>query len=216
MVENRTVDVSSGPGFAVIDVETTGPPTDRRIIEFAGEEVSRGGAVLSRYETLVRRPGPISSTSIHGLDAAALENAPTFRHIGSAILDFLVGRVVVAHNLSFDWSLLRREFHELGVTLPVHPRGVCTATVARKALGPPVDLRRLCNRLDIDARAPHTARGDVRATTQILLWLIENAPEHFPPCRVLRMPCPEGLLGPSKAPETRGWHTDPFAEGGNP
>lgn len=204
MVENPSVGVSLLSRFAVIDVETTGPSTDRRIIEFAGEELSYDGVVLGRYESLVHRPGPITWTSIHGLDATVLKDAPRFGQVASAILAFLVGRVVVAHNLAFDWALLRREFQELGVMLPVRPRGICTATTTRRILGPPVDLRRLCTRLNIDAPTLHTARGDARAASQVLVWLIDNASGYLPECRAIRMPCPERFLPPSGPPVTRG------------
>lgn len=189
--------------FAVIDTETTGRQPTSHLVEFACEVISSDGVVCSRYETLVRPPGPLGASIIHRIDESMLIDAPSFRSVASSVLEMLVGRVVVAHNLAFDWSVLRSAFRDLDVRLPTVPRGICTARASRRVVGPPVDLRRLCHRLSITTSDLHTAAGDVRATSRVFLWLIDSAPSALPAYRPLLDPGSEGRLPSSSPPHPR-------------
>ena len=86
-----------GPGFAVIDVETTGfSPEDERIVEVGVVVLDPTGRETGAFCTLVDPgcdPGP---THIHGITAEMLAGAPTFAAIHPYLADRLSGRVVVA------------------------------------------------------------------------------------------------------------------------
>ena len=105
-----------GPGFAVIDVETTGfSPEVERIIEVGVVLLDPWGGQTGAFCTLVdpgRDPGP---THIHGISAEMLSGAPTFAAIHPYLADRLSGRVVVGHNVDdFDLSFIRAECRRAG------------------------------------------------------------------------------------------------------
>ena len=99
-------------GFAVIDVETTGLfPGSHRIAEIAVVHVEPDGTVSNRWETLVNPQRDLGPQHIHGIRAADVLQAPVFGDIAHDVMDLLAGRVLVAHNVRFDYRFVS---HELG------------------------------------------------------------------------------------------------------
>ncbi|MDB1088424.1 DEDDh family exonuclease [Streptomyces sp. ACA25] len=118
-------------GFAVVDVETTGLARHDRIVSAAVYRLDARGAVQDRWYTQVnprRDPGP---TWIHGLTAAMLADAPLFPEIAEEFGDRLAGRVLVAHNAFFDWSMIAREYARADRVAPVEQR-LCTIALAKE------------------------------------------------------------------------------------
>ncbi|WP_169391823.1 MULTISPECIES: DNA polymerase III subunit epsilon [Psychrobacter] len=52
---------------------------------------------------------------IHGISEAFLADKPTFEQIAKALLAFMEGAEVIAHNASFDMTFLSMEFGKLGI-----------------------------------------------------------------------------------------------------
>lgn len=157
--------------WVVLDTETTGLSERSRLVEFACERLAEDGRCLESYASLVaagRRPGP---TRVHGIIESDLRGAPTFREIAADIARLLRGAIPVAHNLRFDWSVLRAEFARVQVVLPILPRGVCTATLTRTFSGGRSRLGDACRQLGIDRSRPHEAAADVVATRRVFLEL---------------------------------------------
>ena len=105
-----------GPGFAVVDLETTGfSPLRDRIVEVAVVVLDADGTERDAFCTLVdpeRDPGP---THVHGITPEMLEGAPTFADIHAYVVGMLSGRVVVGHNVDrFDLAFLLAECRSLG------------------------------------------------------------------------------------------------------
>jgi len=122
------------PGFAVIDLETTGFIADEeRIVEVAVVMLDADGNEESSFCTLIdpgRDPGP---TQIHGISAEMLVGAPSFAEVHPYLADLLSGRVVVGHNVArFDLPFLMAECRRLGgdALVPDLPPPVLTAEVA--------------------------------------------------------------------------------------
>lgn len=168
----------------VFDVETTGLTSRARAIEFACATFDADGHHEVSYQTLIRidtSPGP---TSLHGIETSALRLAPRFATIAQDLARLFRGRVPVAHNLRYDWAVLRREFALLGVNVPAHPSGVCTAKLARLALGGRGNLIEVCRKLGVTHPGPHRAAHDVTATIAVLQTLGAHV-HHLPvprPC----------------------------------
>src|ERR1700741_156004 len=113
--------------FAPYDTETTGLPAHRlvsrnkqpRIIEFGGM-ITDGDNVTHTLE-FICNPGvaiePII-TEITGLTNADLETKPPFEEFVPQLADFF-GRAqaCIAHNLSFDKSMLQWDLERIGLTL---------------------------------------------------------------------------------------------------
>src|ERR1019366_7311967 len=70
------------PGFAVVDLETTGfSPQSERVVEVAVVVLDPDGSEVDAFCTLVdpqRDPGP---THVHGITAEMLVGAPTFEGV---------------------------------------------------------------------------------------------------------------------------------------
>ncbi|RLV09011.1 DNA polymerase III subunit epsilon [Streptomyces griseocarneus] len=118
-------------GYAVVDVETTGLARDDRIVSAAVYQLDARGRVEDRWYTLVnpqRDPGPVW---IHGLTSEVLADAPLFPDIAGELTKRLDGRVLVAHNAAFDWSMLAREYARADVTAPVRQR-LCTIALSKE------------------------------------------------------------------------------------
>ncbi len=167
--------------FAVIDVETTGLRPDRhRVLQVAVVGTDGSGAVLDEWVTLVRPPwGRLSRLGprhVHGLRGASFRGAPRPVPVAAEVARRLDGRVVVAHNLAFDWAFVARLLRHAGVAAPA-VRGLCTLELSRALDTGHVmrhGLAALCERYDVPAGRPHDALDDARATAAVLPHLLDQ------------------------------------------
>ncbi|ASD22762.1 DNA polymerase III subunit epsilon [Cryobacterium sp. LW097] len=174
----------AGPGFAVIDFETTGlfPAHHDRVIELAVVHVSDRGRIEGRWETLVNPGRDLGRQDIHGIRAADVLDAPSFAEIAPRLIELLRGRVLVAHNASFDIRFLLAELSRAGHGAPAEIVSLCTMQLARDFLpGAGRSLADCCAALDIDLDGAHRASVDALATARLLAAYIEaaDAPEFW-------------------------------------
>jgi DNA polymerase III subunit epsilon len=162
------------PGFAVVDVETTGfSPEEERIIEIGVVILDPAGVELSIFSTLVDpdcHPGP---THIHGISAEMVAGAPTFTSIQPFLAHQLSGRVVVGHNIDgFDLAFLQAECRRAGGDhlVPAHVPTVDTLAVAQRHLGFGHRARLVdcCSHFGLSWDDHHHALGDARITAALL------------------------------------------------
>ncbi|AUG80314.1 DNA polymerase III subunit epsilon [Kitasatospora sp. MMS16-BH015] len=155
------------PGFAVVDVETTGLGRTDRVISAGVYQLDAQGEVTDHWYTLVnpeRDPGPVW---IHGLTSAVLAGAPTFPEIAGELAARLDGRVMVAHNALFDWNMISREYARAGLRAPVEQR-LCTMVLSRD-LGLPLangKLATLAAYFGVEQRQAHNALDDARVLAE--------------------------------------------------
>ncbi|RCG32145.1 hypothetical protein DQ384_06430 [Sphaerisporangium album] len=159
-------------GYAVIDVETTGlrPSWHDRVVEVGIVHLDVAGRVTGEWSTLVNPERDLGPQRVHGIDAADVRHAPTFKDIAGALVRLLRGRVPVAHNLRFDLGFLTHEFARLGVEVPLrHDLGVCTMEQAARFLPQaPRNLAGCCAMADIPLDGHHDALVDARAAASLL------------------------------------------------
>ncbi|MGP3981541.1 DEDDh family exonuclease [Streptomyces sp. KR80] len=194
MLEDRTAPASSFPhqqappapawpeaypeGYAVVDVETTGLARDDRIVSAAVYRLDARGEVEDHWYTPVnpeRDPGPVW---IHGLTSELLADAPLFPEIADALSERLDGRVLVAHNAVFDWSMIAREFARAGRAVPVRRR-LCTIALS-KELGLPLPnhrLESLAAHYGVVQRRAHHALDDARVLAEAFRPSLHRAAE---------------------------------------
>ena len=162
----------SGPGFAVIDFETTGlfPGGHDRVVEVAVVHVDDRGAVTGQWDTLVNPGRDLGPQHIHQIHAADVMGAPTFSQIAGELVDLLAGRVLVAHNASFDIRFLRAELERAGAIPPLALEPwLCTMQLARDFLpGAGRALADCCAAYDIELENAHRASVDALATAKLL------------------------------------------------
>ncbi len=102
-----------------LDLETTGSKAGRdRVIEI-GLIQYLNGKVINEYETLVNPECVIPDmiTGITGIRNSDVVDAPLFKSIALKLYELIEDTIVVAHNVSFDYSFLRAEFAKLEVNL---------------------------------------------------------------------------------------------------
>lgn len=89
-----------------LDTETIGLDCDAQIIELAVADA--GGNVL--LETRLRPTVAVEpeALAVHGIDDAALANAPSWPDIATEVQQHLRGRVVVMFNADFDSRMVRQ------------------------------------------------------------------------------------------------------------
>jgi DNA polymerase III subunit epsilon len=160
--------------IAVIDVETTGlfPFRNDRVVEVAAILVGADGRVEREFESLVNPGRDIGPSSIHGLTATDILDAPGFEAIAAGVLGVLDGAVAIAgHNVRFDRQFLHAEFSRLGFPLPECP-SICTMQLAGGG-----SLEECCRDFGLPAEAEkHVALADARATARLLVRLLADHP----------------------------------------
>jgi len=116
IVYNVNDDLISNAKYVVFDLETTGLSTRHDyIIEFGAILMYKGNEV-ERKDFFIKPPVEIPTiikekTNIKDSD---VENARTFKECKDEILDFISGKVLVAHNASFDFGFLNEELKRIG------------------------------------------------------------------------------------------------------
>ncbi|MGV8883622.1 MAG: exonuclease domain-containing protein [Rhodoglobus sp.] len=158
-------------GFAVLDLETTGlfPGGHDRIVEIAVIHTDERGKETQRWDTLVNPGRDLGPQHIHGIRAEDVLDAPAFGQITSDILELVSGRVVVAHNASFDSRFLLAELERSGVEIWQPPSFLCTMQLATRFLpGSGRALADCCAAYDIELTDAHCALRDAVATARLL------------------------------------------------
>ncbi|MDQ0841941.1 MULTISPECIES: DEDDh family exonuclease [unclassified Streptomyces] len=172
MLDDRRTAATTWPaaypqGYAVVDVETTGLARDDRIVSAAVYRLDTHGNVEDHWYTLVnpeRDPGPVW---IHGLTSEALEGAPLFGEIAGELSARLDGRVLVAHNATFDWSMIAREYARARGAAPTRQR-LCTIALAKELRLPLPNhkLESLAAHYGVVQQRAHHALDDARVLAE--------------------------------------------------
>ncbi|MDT0685948.1 exonuclease domain-containing protein [Autumnicola psychrophila] len=161
--------------FAVIDVETTGGGiSDNRLTEIC-IVLLQGAEILDKYTTLINPEKLIPNyiTSLTGIDNELLEDAPKFHEVADEIEEFTRDAVFVAHNVNFDYNVLRNEFKALGRNYS--RKKLCTVRLSRKLIPGlfSYSLGKLCSSINIPLTNRHRAEGDTDATVILFQRLLD-------------------------------------------
>lgn len=165
-------------GFATIDFETTGlyAETTDRAIEVAVVHSDPDGTITGQWETLINPRRDLGRQNIHGIAARDILGAPLFEQVAGQLVELLTGRVVVAHNASFDLRFLNAELDRAGYWPGAAIVHACTLRLARRHLGGGLALADCCDAFGIPLTAAHRASADAFATAQLLEAFIASTP----------------------------------------
>lgn len=161
--------------YVCVDLETTGlTPRQNHIIEIGGVKV-RDGQVVDTFSTFVN-PGRQLETRIielTGITDDDLKSAPSIREVLPEFLRFAEELPLLGHNVLFDYSFLKKEAVNLGLSF--EREGVDTLQIARKYLPqlPSRSLGALCAYYQIPLCA-HRALGDATATVALYQRLVAD------------------------------------------
>ncbi|TRZ46411.1 exonuclease domain-containing protein [Robertkochia solimangrovi] len=161
--------------FAIIDVETTGMSSmGNRITEIA-IVIHDGEKVLDRFHTLVDPQTAISPYVVRltGIDNDMVNGAPLFEDIAAEIQSLTKECIFVAHNVNFDYNVIRSEFQRIQIDYT--RKKLCTVRLSRKIFPGfrSYSLGRLCSTLEIPLNDRHRAMGDTNATVLLFEKLLE-------------------------------------------
>ncbi|OPZ65497.1 MAG: DNA polymerase III subunit epsilon [Firmicutes bacterium ADurb.Bin506] len=162
--------------YAVVDIETTGilPELHHKIVEVAVVLADDRRQPVREWETLINPVRDVGATEIHGITAADVYSAPTFDQVAPELASLLRGKVIVAHNLSFDAHFLSVEFARAGYAVGFgRTTGLCTMRLASHYL--PIGARSLgvcCDCIGYCIDQAHSALCDARAAARLLEYYI--------------------------------------------
>jgi DNA polymerase-3 subunit epsilon len=169
----------SEPGYAVVDLETTGlfPGRHDRVVEIGVVLVDRDGTTVGEWCSLVNPRRDLGPQHIHGIQARDVLRAPSFAEVAGDVAALLAGRVVVSHNLAFDTRFLVAEYARLGATAPLErERGLCTMHLSGQYLNSPArSLSACCASAGITHDELHSALHDARACAGLLTRFVAGA-----------------------------------------
>jgi DNA polymerase-3 subunit epsilon len=162
--------------YAILDIETTGGQfneegiTEIAIYKFDGHEV------VDQFISLVNPEIPIQPfvVKLTGINNAMLRSAPKFFEVAKRIIEITSDCIIVAHNASFDYRILRTEFRRLGYDFEA--KTLCTVELAKKLIPEQTSysLGKLVRALGIPMADRHRASGDAMATVKLFKMLLEK------------------------------------------
>ena len=109
-----------------------------------------------------------------GINDKMLVNAPKFFQIAKRILEITEDSILVAHNSSFDYRMIKIEFERLGYDFNI-PQ-LCTVKLSKKLI-PDLESYKLGNlvkNLGIPISNRHRASGDALATVELFKLLLSK------------------------------------------
>ncbi len=156
--------------YAIIDVETTGgSPSLDRIIEIA-VILYDGEKVVDSFSTLLNPKRLVDPyvTKLTGITQDMVADAPTFEEVHERILEMTHEAIFVAHNVKFDFGMVRQEFKRLGIDF--NRRQLDTVNLSRRVIPGfnSYSLGNICTSLGIEISGRHRAYGDAEATVKLL------------------------------------------------
>jgi DNA polymerase-3 subunit epsilon len=165
--------------YAILDIETTGGQfneegiTEIAIYKFDGHEI------VDQFISLVNPEIPIQPfvVKLTGINNAMLQSAPKFFEVAKRIIEITNDCVLVAHNASFDYRILRTEFRRLGYDF--NQKTLCTVELSKQLLPEQTShsLGKLVRALGIPMADRHRASGDALATVKLFQLLLAKDTE---------------------------------------
>jgi DNA polymerase-3 subunit epsilon len=160
--------------FLVVDTETNGLGGDACELIELGWVLVGGGELHDRGSSLVQPSAPLrrSIRRLTGINQTMVDGAPAPEEVLPELQQALCGRLLVAHNATFDRRVLRQAFTRIGLDWPEQPM-LCTAALARALL--PLQRERrldaLAEALGIEVEVCHRALPDAETCARVLCAL---------------------------------------------
>jgi DNA polymerase-3 subunit epsilon len=168
--------ISNSQLYAVVDIETTGgTPAVTKIMEIA-IVITDGKKILHEYSTLINPNRTIDSfvKRLTGITDEMVATQPSFEDKALEIVELLSDKIFVAHNVDFDYNIVKREFLEIGQAF--ESQKLCTVKSSRKVFPgySSYSLGNITQHLGIPLPNAHRALDDTMATTHLLHMILER------------------------------------------
>jgi DNA polymerase-3 subunit epsilon len=161
------------PSFIAIDFETA--TSYRNSACAVGIITVNNGIIIEEFQTLIKPPNNEyhwRNSQVHGITENDTQHAPTFNEIYPEIKKRLEGKTVVAHNESFDRSVLQKTMAEIGINyaeLNISARWECTMKLCKLSDRYPSGKLNECCAIDNIELKHHDALSDARACAKLYL-----------------------------------------------
>ena len=163
--------------FTAIDFETVTGYMDSACA--IGIITVENGRITDEYHTLIQPPENIywnSNIKVHGITPEMTQHSPGFHAIYPDIKERLYGRTVVAHNESFDRTVLKKtmRMYQLDYDeLMIAEKWQCTCRIYRSIGFKPATLNACCEKMNIPLNH-HEALSDARGCALLYLEYLEK------------------------------------------
>jgi len=162
--------------FSILDLETTGGKFNKEGITEIAIYKFDGIKIIDEFISLINPQIPIQPyvQELTGINNKMLLTAPKFYQVCKRVLEITDNTILVAHNASFDYRMLKVEFNRLGYRFNI-PQ-ICTVNLSKKLI-PDMDsykLGKLVKSLGISISNRHRASGDALATVELFKLLLKK------------------------------------------
>lgn len=162
--------------YAILDIETTGGKFNEEGITEIAIYKYDGHQVIDQFISLINPEKEIQEfvVKLTGINNTMLRNAPKFYEVAKRIIEITQDCILIAHNASFDYRILRTEFNRLGYDYKKNT--LCTVTLSKRLIkdAPSYSLGKLCRYMGIPVTDRHRANGDAFATVKLFKLLLDK------------------------------------------
>ena len=171
----------AGAELLAVDTETNGRGGEGCEVTEVGAVLVGGGEVHDTWESLMQVARPLSRgiERFTQITQRMVDSAPPPEAVLPELARRLEGRVLVAHNASFDRRALAQAFERAGLDWPAPPV-LCTVSLARR-FAPLVRQRRLAllaEALGVEVEETHRALPDALTCARVLCALFPKLCAH--------------------------------------
>ena len=162
--------------FAILDVETTGGKFNKEKITEISIFVYDGIKIIDKFETLVNPEKDIQPfvQRLTGINSDLVKDAPKFEEVSENIFEITKDKIIVAHNVDFDYRIIKNEFQNINIKY--RRDSLCTVDLS-KLIFPNLKSYKLTNLLSnfgIVNENPHRANSDALGALELFKILINN------------------------------------------
>ena len=162
--------------FAILDVETTGGKYNQEKITDISILIYDGIKIINRFETLINPDKEIQPfvQRLTGINNELVRNSPRFKDVSKKIFEITKNKIIVAHNVDFDYRIIKNEFQNINIKYLRD--SICTVDLS-KLIFPNLKSYKLTNLLSnfgIVNQNPHRANSDALGALELFKILVDK------------------------------------------
>ena len=162
--------------FAILDVETTGGKFNQEKITDISILIYDGNKIINRFETLINPDKEIQPfvQRLTGINNELVRNSPRFKDVSKKIFEITKNKIIVAHNVDFDYRIIKNEFQNINIKYLRD--SLCTVDLS-KLIFPNLKSYKLTNLLSnfgIVNQNPHRANSDALGALELFKILVDK------------------------------------------
>ena len=155
--------------FAILDVETTGGKFNEEKITEIAIFIYDGEKIIDKFESLINPSKEIQPfvQRLTGINNDLVKDSPKFIDVSKEIFEITKNKIIVAHNVGFDYRVIKNEFQNINIKYIRDT--LCTVDLS-KLIFPDLKSYKLTNLLSnfgILNENPHRANSDALGTVEL-------------------------------------------------